>query len=430
MGGAPVDFYNDACRVIDERPGFTTASHLVGHLSREIEGLVRDLLIGMVPAAEMERLEAEPRPEGQRDPDRGLVIDAICTALGFRVDDEVRPLWKKAQWHGDAHRSGLLQPRPVEDALRSRWDQFETLLLRLGRQYEASYTKSFDLVDRLATVEAPTKEKDLKRLRESVPHSDVAMRRFFASAGEGWFRLLRDKGYLRSPRNLTPDDDGYVTYARWPASEYLVRMAAIESLCDDVVEVMLILDIDNPEAAECLADIAITVPVAVGLRLVPKIARQLRLPAQWRLPNKAAELAVRLAEAGHVEEAVTVVEPLLPVPSRQGAPGHGVPSQVLAGNFPALGQPGLAMLANRLRGAVTDDADYPPLTNSRMWRRSIDSGRSHDGRDELVSMLRDGAVSVAEASGAADVVSLLENYPEALFQRLSLHVLRWVPNAT
>jgi hypothetical protein len=270
MGDTPAAFYEDACRLLDGRSDLASTSHLVGHLAREIEGLVRDLLAAMVPPVEWTQLEAAPRLEGQRDPDRAPVIDAICNALAFSGDDEVRRLWKRTNWHRGAHRGGLLQPRPADAELRTRWVQFEGLLLRLGRQYEASFTAALPVVDQLAGMEAPTKE-DLKRLRTRVPHSDVAMKQFFSHAGAGWFALLRGAGYLTNPRSLTPSEDGSVRYVPWPAGGYLVRMSALEQLSDQVVDLALGLETANPEAAECIADIARAVPSARARRLVPKI---------------------------------------------------------------------------------------------------------------------------------------------------------------
>jgi hypothetical protein len=427
MGDTPAAFYEDACRFLDERPGLASASHLVGHLAREIECLVRDLLTAMVPPVEWERLEADPRPEGQHDPDRAAVIDAICTALGFSDDDEVRRLWKRTNWQRGAHRGGLLQPRPADAELRSRWVQFEGLLLRIGRQYEASFTAALPVVDQLATIDAPTKE-DLKRLRTRVPHSDVAMKQFFSRAGAGWFALLRGAGYLTNPRSLTPSEDGYVTYVPWPAAGYLVRMSALEQLSDQVVDLALGLETDNPEAAECIADIARAVPSARARRLVPKIVELLGQPVMWRLPPKAAGLATQLAADGDVNEAIGLLKPLLPRPSRVAGHGHGVPPTVVTGLLPGLGLPGLVMLADRLRDTAADETDRATLAHSRIWRPSIDSSHDHSGRDLLVSMLRDGGVRVAAVEGVSVVVSLLEGYDEAVFQRLSLHVLRKVPD--
>jgi hypothetical protein len=63
-----------------------------------------------------------------------------------------------------------------------------------------------------------------------------------------------------------------------------------------------------------------------------------------------------------------------------------------------------------------------------MWRPAIESDHYGDGRDLLVSALRDAAVAVATAQGTAAVVELLDRHEPALFARLALHVLAQVPD--
>ena len=106
----------------------------------------------------------------------------IATALGFPPDDEVRSLWKALGLQRVGHRGSLLVPRPVDDEFRALWNDVQILLLRLGRQFEPLFTASLPLFDELAGKEQPD-GGDLKRLRGSMPHSVVALDRFFERAG-------------------------------------------------------------------------------------------------------------------------------------------------------------------------------------------------------------------------------------------------------
>jgi hypothetical protein len=144
------------------------------------------------------------------------------------------------------------------------------LLLRIGREYEATYSAALRAVDRLKVIDNPSK-KDLRRLREEVPHSDPAMRRFFEEAGAGWFTRLREAGYLSDPPPLQVGDDGFAVYTPWPAGRYLVRMADVRSLSDAVVDVALGLDTDNPEACECVAEAALILNADAAAQLAPRL---------------------------------------------------------------------------------------------------------------------------------------------------------------
>ena len=185
------------------------------------------------------------------------------------------------------------RPRPVDDDFRALWNNVQILLLRVGRQFESSFTASLPLIDELAGKERPDRA-DLRRLRGSMPHSVVALERFFERAGPGWFPLLRSKGYLRDPPPLEVAADETIAYVRWPAGRYLVRMATEPRVQRQVIEVALALETDNPQAHECVAEAALALP-AVGMRTrrprpapVPRSAF-----AGFRFPPDVIVLAVR-----------------------------------------------------------------------------------------------------------------------------------------
>src|SRR5438094_8365187 len=77
MGGMLGDAYADACVILAQQPRLATASHLVGHLAREVDSGMRELLTAMLPPARQEYLESL-REEGSRDPPRRYVVAEIC----------------------------------------------------------------------------------------------------------------------------------------------------------------------------------------------------------------------------------------------------------------------------------------------------------------------------------------------------------------
>jgi len=426
MGGMLGDAYVDACAILTERPRLATASHLVGHLAREIDSGLRELLMAMLPPDRQKHLESL-REEGSCDAPRRQVIAEICDFLGVPAEDEVRAAWVSLLWHGRAHRGPLREPRVLDDEFLHAWSQFDYVLLEIARRFEASFLTALPLVDVLAAVASPTKD-DLAKLRNQVPQSVVAMQRFYAAAGPGWFPLLRKGGFLRTPPRLRPNDDGMVTYVPWPAGPYLVRLAAEPRYAADVVAVFAELDTDNPQAGESAADAALIVSPRLAARLAPKLAEFLGPFAQWALPSKASEVVVRLAAEGEQEAALTIVKALIPVPDRSAARHRFFPAEQIAPAYADLGVAIVILLADRLHAANADPDNGVTLAYSSIWRPAIERGRYRDGRDEVLSALRDAATAVAGAVGAPAVVEVLDGYEPAVFARVSLHVLTQVPD--
>ncbi|MER7272541.1 hypothetical protein ABT344_30155 [Micromonospora carbonacea] len=424
MGDAPADQYADAIRILRGNPPLQTRSLILAHIAREIDSALRELLYSLVPVEVQDRLEAE-KPEDRRDPDRALVIDEICSALGFDSTDEIRSVWKKSgAWHNAAHRGALLANRPADAAFIERWDRLGTVLKVVLRAYEGSFTRALPMIDELATADPISKEK-VSHLLNRVPNSAPALNRFFEHASAAWFPHLLKRNYFRSPPPLQPSEDGLLTYKPWPPGRYLIRMMQEPKLVPDVIDVVLQLETDNPQAAETVADVALAAPIALARPLAGKIAQLLRSPAQWALPSKATELLPRLAADGRLDEAATILAELLPSPTRRGAGGGFIPSELVIQLFPQLGVPGLAVFAARL--AQREDGGRDELSYSRIWWPDITSGRIFRARDELVTMLRDAAIAVATEIGPEQVVCVLDAHPGGIFRRLALHILLLSP---
>jgi hypothetical protein len=339
FGPTPAAFYADACRLLAGDFLLVSTTHLVGHLLRELESALRQVLRPMIPAERAASLFARRGEEGHHTRE----IDAIATALGFPPGDEVRSLWNALGLHRVGHRGSQLGPRPVGDDFRAWWDGAQILLLRLGRRFEASFTASLPLIDELARKQHPTR-RDGKKL-QSVPHSVVALEVFFERAGPGWFPLLRRKGYLRNPPPLEVANDQTIAYVRWPAGQYLARMAIEPRVQGDVTEVALALETDNPQAHECVAEAALALPTAAAARLAPRIASFLASPYQWALPSKARDLIARLAQAGQADAALVLLRSLMEAETgRGGWRSAGLAPDLIPAVFPQLGLDGLALL--------------------------------------------------------------------------------------
>jgi hypothetical protein len=102
---------------------------------------------------------------------------------------------------------------------------------------------------------------------------------------------------------------------------------------------------------------------------------------------------------------------------------------VISPAYPALGLPVVDLLADQLV-KVGADGPTPGLRHSSIWRPAIEKDHSGDGRDLLLSALRDAAVGVAAVDGVTGVVELLDRYESAVFTRLLCTCFRRFPIRT
>lgn len=425
FGPGPEVFFADACRLLNYDPPLGSVTHLVGHLLRELDGWMRDVMRPMIPPQASERAQAAASNTLAQE------IEALASVLGFPPDDDIRALWKSFQHQKTAHRGSPLRPRPADGEFRAMWDNVQALLLRVGRQFESSFVDSLQRIDDLADRLNPTGD-DAKRLRE-IPHSAVTLQRFFDRASPAWFPLLRSRHYFEAPLRVEVNEDGSVPYARWPAGQYLRRMADEARLRSDLIEVCLGLETDNPEAHESVTDVALAIPPAEGAQLAPKIAEFLATPYQWALPFKAADLVVQWAHAGETEAALQVLRPMVQAEiSPDWWRATGSISKIIPNVFPHIGIAGMDLIADGLDQVLDAQIPGEPRRNDRshIWRPTIHYSRDRDAKGSMTSALRDAAQHLARADhgGVGKVVHILERRTRAIFHRVALHVLSVVPD--
>jgi hypothetical protein len=214
-----------------------------------------------------------------------------------------------------------------------------------------------------------------------------------------------------------------ISYVPWPPGPYLARIATEPAYAADVIGVFDALESDNPQAGESAADVALVVPTVLAARMAPKLAQFLQPYAQWSLPSKAAQVAVRLAAESQPVAALAILKALIPTPDRGGRRSRFFPLESIAGAYADLGVDIVRLLADRLCAADDDPDNRIDLRYSHLWRPSIAKNRYGDGRDEVLSALRDAAVAVAGSIGVAPVVEVLDDYEPTLFSRVSLYLL-------
>jgi hypothetical protein len=418
IGGEPAAYFADACRLMDGDATLEATTHVVGHLLRELDGSLAGVMRPMVPV--------DRWPESGTDHAQRRKVDAVCDALRVPREDDLRENWYAyaSSLHRQAHRHGLAAPRRVDAEFRELWEQGQAVVYALARRIEANFTATLPLIDELAAG-----QPRMRVLREQVPHSTVALDRFFERATPAWLGPLRDAGYFADPPPLVHGEDGAVSYPRWPQGRYLARVAADQP--EAVIDLGVDLETDNPEAHEAFVDAASVAPVAQGARLVPTVERWLETPAQWALPLKVPDLITHLVAGGEVDTGLRLLR-ALGLSTRAGRDRHlagELIDQLQPRIFPAAGLDGVDVLADLLHEQVEEEA-YGEHDHSSIWRPLLEGGRRQDLRDVLVTAVRDAAEAVV-AGGAAsvgEVVAALEQRQFSIFRRLALDLLARYPN--
>ena len=213
---------------------FQATTHMVAHLLRELDGALRGVLEPMT--------DPEAWPEKNTDDRQRKMIDCLCDVLRVPEGDPLRDAWLEfaGPLHTRAHRHGLAAPRPVDVAYRDSWDRAEVVIYDVARRIEATFAATLPFIERLAEG-----DPNLAALRSRVPHSTVALDRFFDRAGIAWLEPLAKADYFADPPPLVAGDDGSISYPRWPQGRYLVRMAL--EAPEFVIGLAAGLETDNPE---------------------------------------------------------------------------------------------------------------------------------------------------------------------------------------
>ena len=185
-----------------------TASHLAGHLQRELLSAVHDVLLppdysdpqaGDDPKSTEAVLRALGLPlttdvtklrkalRGHFKPQRGggiTKVMIIATALGLSVEHEVVALSRELKLHAVARRSGS-QPRPLRYAriTAETWERFQRLLSLFLEHFE----KAVCVAPRPGR--AAVTLHDLDTFRTMVPQNFTTLSYFFERLeGDVWFK--------------------------------------------------------------------------------------------------------------------------------------------------------------------------------------------------------------------------------------------------
>jgi hypothetical protein len=433
VGEGPAAFFSDACLILSLDPRPASASHIVGHLLREVESAVREVLEPQVNSR-----------QGESGDGHQLSIRAVLGELQIPVEEPAARFWLGVTGAGNpgglamrAHRSARGVPRPVDGEFLEFASGMEKLLDRVLTRFKARYVGIFTRLDEIL-AEGPSRKR-AARLKKNFPQNNACLSYFFGRAPAAWLSPLAEEGYFASPPGLMlHPEESTAEMPFWPESNFLVRVAA-EAPGRAVDVVLGIPSTDNMRVNSDLVEVAVRIPADQSARLAPKIADMAADSYGVLVPTRLGDLCRHLADGGYTDEAMLVADPLLgKVPAWGGSRAGDTWSyaEVLREDVPALvsaaGLRALILLADALDQAVTAQTPASLATlrhdQSTSWRPVIDgqpAGTDTDPITALVSAVRDAAASITAGRQAtvSEVAAVLETHDWPVFRRLVLHLL-------
>ncbi len=501
FGAGPAAGFRDACALMDGDPMMASDAHLVGHLVRELESSLRAAL---VPPGAGGRREPAPAQAAAQPPARGrmgavlqvlgrlarelaeliralflpparrpartdagepttsvalahrLEVRAVLDSLGIAYDSDAGKTWLAyaALPHAWPLWQGPGAPRPVDQEFRRSFVNLLAMLDVVLERHEARYLASVDRLDALARAARPGDEH-ASELRQEFPQDPVTMGRFFSQlTSPAWIRPLRKQAFFAEPPAPVAGAGGPGWQPDWPALRYLVRVARQDpSLATEAAS-----DIPatgNQLVSACLVNLALEVPAAESVKLVPRITSDLAgrpgsgYEAVGTEPPSA--LVLHLVDGGMPEAALGLARVLWSFGASPGendavpAAVGGLRTRIAASDYaeslraclPSLtagcGPAVLDVVADLLDEAITRTAS-PGMIESRQdlstfWRQAVEgrpADMDMDARTALVSAVRDAAAQLVSAglTDMGEVLLRLDRRDWPIFRRLALHLLR------
>ncbi len=494
LGPVPAASFHDACILMDGDPPVASDAHLVGHLVRELESSMRAALLPPGTHAPSSRPEeattagAEahgrtgavlqavrrlvhalgdliravfqppdarvPRPHEEAAVTSAahahrLEVRAVLDSLGIACDSDAGKAWLgyAGLWHTRAYWRGPGVPRPVDQEFRRSFGCLVDMLDVVLEEHEARYLASVDRLDALARAVRPGDEH-ASELRQEFPQDPVTMERFFSLlTSPAWIRPLRNQAFFTEPPAPVAGEDGPGWLPDWPALRYLVRVAGQ----DPALAVEVAMDIpatENPLVNAGLVDLALEVPAADSVKLLPRISRDLAGGHETVGAQRFCALALHLVDGGMPASALGLARVLWGfAPSPEGivpcaAGGLGTRmgtldyAESLRTCLPPLvtaaGPAVLEAMADLLDDAITRTAS-PAMIESRqdlstLWRPAVEglADTDMDAKTALVSGVRDAAEQLVRDRrlDVEDALRRLGSRDWPIFRRLALHLLR------
>lgn len=443
VGDTTATCYRDACLYLRGWQAMRLEANAFTHamLLAQVEGRMRGILLpeDFVPLDNEQIVAEEIQAIGQ----------AYSLAPEVLVDwrSIVADLATRQRAVRDHERKGAME------ALHSRCEQLISALLD---RLDASYLPVLRRIDALGAGQRPTLV-DVRQVLDKLPDSQVARGFLLGRLPKSglYLELLAQADFFRQPPQPVRNEDGSVRYfPSWPESQYLKEIVAEQS--ERVGQILLAVPLtDNEEVLSDLAETAMQIPPLPASLWAQRVAEWLHTRGQimGSLAEHLGELGARLASvegAGYADAALAILRALLGFrtsiegeqPSQHRF-GEDQFSRTEADAYRAILEKHVPLLRKRAPWPIFDMLCEIAASRCRQARHDVLSERRraiephpddtnalhHEASTQsLISGLRDAAESLAEHGEVQQVVARLEAYPEHIFHRIALHILRRFPD--
>ena len=142
------DMFEDACRIMTTESSLRSRSNIVGHLCREIESALHDLVPAPASGSGLPEVTCEACGKITRPPHREKVVAAMnALAIAVQSDEGAAWLYLVGKLHRLAHRNGLDPTRPLDDEFDKTWQAFNKALSGVLGRVESNYAKFHEQID-------------------------------------------------------------------------------------------------------------------------------------------------------------------------------------------------------------------------------------------------------------------------------------------
>ncbi len=225
-------FYHDG--VILSEMDFDTKPYLLGHLSREIESGLRDVLTPK-SLEEIELCEECSRPLNRKIGHK----ESIIHSLGLDDESDFAKQWHKVakEFPKYAHRHGVWKDPREKVAFDNLWKQFEDILAYLVGNYYAIA----DRLDGILKMTEPSKVV-LSSLPNLLKEDSRFLYFFNGLKHRQWLLSLENEKYFVGSKNPEPieaeDNPGYYSMPYWAVLTYIEEVARqnLENPNKDITE--------------------------------------------------------------------------------------------------------------------------------------------------------------------------------------------------
>jgi hypothetical protein len=406
---------------------------------------VRDVLEPL--ADRSNRLQRTPNEDGTHKAN----IASILKSLDIAEQDRIGQAWLRLATKGSAyspaaraHRDALARPRPVDREFKDFLEEMETILDTVLGKFESNYLAFHHLLDKLLSERSPTREH-AKTLKNHAPNNVASLSYFFDKLSDpAWLGPLKDEGFFKNPPEPERDSQaGTVRVLVWPQSRFLARIAGLRPT--DVLEILLgIGETENILVRQDMVNAALAMPVELAERLAPICTAQADSPFQFSVSEKLIELAIRFAQNGKVDSAISIARVLLKVDSSEEKSWtygdtwqyEQLLKKITPGLTSAGGELALGFFCDLLEQAiqVSQYSSKEPYDLSYVWRPAIEDhaqNEPEDRRSLLVTAVRDTATCLLanDRISLAELVRILDSRRWQVFKRISFYILFRFPEA-